>query len=538
MDRHSADKVEPKGGVTLEHLERLRRRSITKLSINAALEHIGTLIDVACDVVSARAADRAIYLLDELAKNDLEDEHGATLEYFRANAWAAKEEASGTKGSWVWEHPEREQQILALSRAAAHPGFAKLDVVRRCQILTNRANQLNVMGRFTEAIEGWDTALRIIPNFAIAQANRSYGLKKYAGLLDEDFERAILLLHAHDGLIAATSTNAIYDSTYPESIKRQFSEDARTYAAVVNLDYIRELENSDVPALGRSKAEKEYRLWCLKHRLFLNPLNDLGSHTKAAYDSLVLPPISEDCNARPNTGLPPPIIGFFNQIKQEYASARFMLYEGLSNTKLHFSDREVRLLNTLDYPVYSLSTERVRSAYRIAYSLLDKIAYFINYYWKLGKNVDRINFKNVWMIEGKTRLLDHFNNYPNWPLRGLFWLSKELFDDQLKKTTGPDAQELHDIRNALEHKFLQVHEGWAWPFLLDGSSSKGLGFSINNDLLEAKAVRVVKMARSAIIQMTMAVGVEEHTRARQTDRLTGALPLWEINDRHKRRDSL
>jgi hypothetical protein len=59
-----------------------------------------------------------------------------------------KESVAGERGSWAWEYPEREQQILALSRAAAHPGFVELDVVRRCQILTNRANQLDVMGRF------------------------------------------------------------------------------------------------------------------------------------------------------------------------------------------------------------------------------------------------------------------------------------------------------------------------------------------------------------------------------------------------------
>jgi hypothetical protein len=93
------------------------------------------------------------------------------------------------------------------------------------------------------------------------------------------------------------------------------------------------------------------------------------------------------------------------------------------------------LFDTLDYPMHSLATERVRTAYRIAYSLLDKVVFLVDHYWKLGKTANRINFKNVWMAEGKPRLLDRFKDYPNWPLRGLFWLSKELFDDQLKHTT-------------------------------------------------------------------------------------------------------
>src|SRR5688572_12024673 len=109
------------------------------------------------------------------------------------------------------------------------------------------------------------------------------------------------------------------------------------------------------------------------------------------------------------------------------------------------------------------------------------------------------------MAEGKTRLLDRFKAYANWPLRGLYWLSKELFDDQLKRTTGADARELHDIRNALEHKYLQVHEGWAWPIMGTPPSAHGLGTSIDSDLLEAKALRVMKMARSALIQLALAI---------------------------------
>ena len=44
---------------------------------------------------------------------------------------------------------------------------------------------------FIDAIEGWDAALRIIPKFAMAQANRGYGLKHYGGLLDDNERRTI-----------------------------------------------------------------------------------------------------------------------------------------------------------------------------------------------------------------------------------------------------------------------------------------------------------------------------------------------------------
>lgn len=522
-----------------EELEKLRERSITKLDADAALDHIGILIDLSHDGGFGRGADRALYLLDELAKRELTAKQGVLIEYFRANAWSLKEEVAGERGSWAWEHPEREQQVLALSRAAAHPGFVELDVIRCCQILTNRASQLDTMGRFIDAIEGWDEALRIIPRFAMAQANRGYGLKHYGGLLDDDRQRAIMLLHAHDALAAANAPGAVYDSVYPDTVLRQIDAAAEACRQAGDLERIRALQDLDGPLLGRSKAERAYRLWCLQRRLFLNPLNDLGAYSTAASDDLVLPPIRERFDERPGVVTPPPVIGFFNQIKQEYVSARFMLYEGLHDTRVHFSDRGVQLFDTLDYPLHGLAAERVRTAFRIAYSLLDKVAFLVDHYWMLGKIADRINFKNVWMVEGKPRLLDRFKAYENWPLRGLYWLSKELFDDELKRTTGEDARQLHDIRNALEHKYLQVYEGWAWELMGSKSSAEGLGLSIDSDLLEAKALRVMKMARSALIQLALAIGVEERTRERaDPDTITGSMPLFVLEDRRKRRDPL
>jgi hypothetical protein len=49
---------------------------------------------------------------------------------------------------WAWEQPDLQEQILHLRRAIAHPGFEALDLLRRCQILTNLANSLNTVGRF------------------------------------------------------------------------------------------------------------------------------------------------------------------------------------------------------------------------------------------------------------------------------------------------------------------------------------------------------------------------------------------------------
>lgn len=512
-------------------------RSITKMTDAEALEHIGQLIDDAFDASFERGAKRALYLLDELSKRELIDTDGAQVEYFRANAWAALSHIANVRRSWSWEAPERQEELLALSRASNHAGFASLDKVRQCQILTNHANLLNTVGRTIDAIATWDAALKIIPSFALARGNRGCGLGDYARMIFDDYERAILALHAFDGLHSSMEEDAFFDSGDPRGAVTYFSGKAKEIAGAVNIDAVREMQNLDQGNAGRSKIERAYRRWCLEHRLFLCPLNDLGWHLAAATDDLMLPPMIEGLNDRSNGHLPPPIVGFFSQMKQEYASARFMLFEGMSSTLVHFSDRGVTLTDTLDYPLYSLASERVRTAFRIAYSLLDKVAFLVDRYWRLGKIPDRVSFKNVWMVEGKACLLPQFEKHDNLPLRGLFWLSKELFDEQLKQTTAADARELHSIRNALEHTYLRVSEGWAKPFMINGTSNGSFGIAIGSDELEAKAIRVVQMARSALFYVSFAIGVEERKkRVNDAGRLIGTMPLYGLDDKRKRRD--
>jgi tetratricopeptide (TPR) repeat protein len=507
------------------------------LSDTNALAHVGELIDESFDASFESGVKRAIFLPDELSKRQLANADAALVEYFRANAWAARSHIAHAGQSWSWEVPEFQEELLALSRAANHLGFVNLDKIRRCQILTNYGNLLSKVGRCIDAIAAWDAALKIIPEFAIALGNRGYGLKVCASMTDDDRNRAILALHGLDSLKAATSKHALFDSGDERSLRAQFAGQVAEFTGALNVDAVRAMQRLNHGNSGTSKQERQYRRWCLEHRLFLSPLNDLGPHLAAASDDLVLPSLAEGLESRANGHLPPPIVGFFSQIKQEYVSARFMLFEGLSSTQVHFSDRGAVLTDTLDYPLYSLASERVRTAFRIAYSLLDKIAFLVDRYWALGKIADRINFKNVWMVESKTRLLPQFEKRENLPLRGLFWLSRELFDDQIKKTTAADARELHSIRNGLEHRYVRVQEELTMPSTIRQIRSDAFGITIGSTELEAKAIRVMRIARSALFYVSFAIGVEERKGSRANPhRVILSMPLHKLADWRKRRD--
>lgn len=511
-----------------------RPSEITELSNDDALNFIGRLIDQAIDSGNSNETSQAFALLDLLAERNLSPEHEVLLHYFTANAWENRIHENGDIQSWAWEQPALQNQLLALRRAISHSSFSSLDKPRQCQILTNFANKLDAAGRFIEAIATWDRAIAIDGRFAMAHGNRGTGLCSFANVL-YDFGHAVIFRFAGvNAFEAATHKEAHFDNEQNKSYRRYFS-DLRAQAAE-GIDFNRAKrvyeDGFKNPRLGRSKKERAYRTWVLQSRLFLNPLNDLGENPIASHDVLTLPNITIIENTSTSAG-PPAIFGMYNQMKQEFVSARFLFFDGITADRPHFSDKGVVIYNTLDYPSYSLAVEKMRAAYRLAYSLFDKVAYFLNHYLGLGHSDSQVNFRNVWYErKGKDPkpLLALFKDRPNWPLRGLFWLSKDLFEPEFKQVMEPEGEALAELRHHLEHKFAQLHESWMAAGIDDDQSYREVGFHIGRDEFAEKTLHVLKLARASLLYLSLAVHREEQIRFPDgSDRHVLSLPLdtWE-----------
>jgi tetratricopeptide (TPR) repeat protein len=300
------------------------------------------------------------------------------------------------------------------------PGFAALPSIRRCQILTNAGNALSFVGRFVEAIELFNKALGIDAAFGHAQGNRAVCLDSYARSLYDDEHVALLLRTAHCDLTAALEVDI------DPGARAMFAPLRDRIGGWLPPDFLRDGMDLESFSLGSSPSEVEYRTWCLREGLFLNPLNDLGPLPIAAHDVLTTPSVVTGLHEGPS------VPGFFNQLKQEYCSARWIYFEATSRESSHFSDVGVLLYNTLDYPAYSLAVEQAKLAYRAAYSLFDKIAYFMNAYARLGIPEKRVTFRTLWYTaqERSKGIRADLAARENWPWRGLHWLSKDLFEDR------------------------------------------------------------------------------------------------------------
>jgi hypothetical protein len=502
----------------------LSDEGVAKLDPQAALDHTGILIDLSMDLGKAEGLERAIKLSDEIGKRQLTCGQRTLLYYFVANAWSGLRTITRVAAgkAWDWEQHEIEEEILCLRRALQGNGFDELPKERKCQALTNLGNALNHVGRIVEAIEYWDQAISEVPTFAMAIGNRGLGRTHYARTLYDKGHSAVLMKCGRADLKLSLS------SEIHKGAREIFQKWRTRIESMLSSEYLEKDVDLHSFSLGNANEEIHYRRWCLENRLFLNPLNDLGPYPISARDILALPPIVVGVDEGPYYP------GYFNQMKQEFVSARYLYYVGVKRKEPHFSDRDVFLCNTLDYPSYALSVEEVKAAFRATYSLFDKIGYFLNHYLGLSIPQKKVTFRTFWYVSQKRGqgLRSEFERRQNWPLRGLFWLGKDLYEDRqgFKDSIQPDARELAELRHHLEHKYLKLHDDfWSGPTASDDKLARSLAdtlsYSVYRRDFEAKTLRLIKMARAALVYLSLAIRSEEQQRARSRSPATKVLEM-------------
>ena len=84
----------------------------------------------------------------------------------------------------------------------------------------------------------------------------------------------------------------------------------------------------------------------------------------------------------------------------------------------------------------------------INYPIQEHLTYNKNLYRKLERKTKNKKFE----------LFSCFKNNENWPLRGLYFLSKDLFDEAFLDVALPESKELAEIRNRVEHRYLTLQK--------------------------------------------------------------------------------
>jgi hypothetical protein len=480
------------------------------------IQKLAMLIDASGDFKEIEGIQRAFNWINLLKKEKLNINQQMILSYFEGNAWNLKRRLGGNLSHLNIEKLI-EKEIFCFRSSIMFASQNDKYSISLCQSYTNLGNLFDEIGRFAEAVEYYNKALEINNQFGMAHGNHGISLFFYARNHYDPGHKHVFLFFAAQSLEQALKI--------PHSLEGNAKSDFEDHLVPIK-KLLGDLKLADIAdmsnhSLGKGKPEQEYRNWCLNKNLFLNPLNDLGKYFIAAQDVLSLPGITV-----PIKEGKPYLFNYFSSMKQEFCTARYLLYKGCIAKSNHYSDKKVLLIDSLDYSIYGYNTELLKLSFRSFYSIFDKISFFINDYFKLSMKERQISFKTIW----NTKLKEKIGGFEhNWPLNGLYWLSKDIYTthEEFRSVIEPEARIWRDYRNCLEHKFLRIG-------LFESKNGQESAIPINytsRDALIASTIRLAKLTRAALIYLSFSIHWEE--RKKEKDGIVPTMPLFPFDDNFK-----
>lgn len=389
-------------------------------------------------------------------------------------------------------------------------------------IYTNYANELLTCGRAIEAIRVYRKAISEDNKFSMCVGNYGRALSFYANIVNDPNHYNILHYYAYQSIKKAVTTP---DANLHEEAKKFFNEMVAKYDSLNIKDFLSSSIAYDEYDLGTIE-ERGYRIWCLKNHLFLNPLNDLiEQDTAFAHDPLTIAQFTEyvdksEAGSRSSV-LPPKWYPMLNQLKEEYIYSRFLCYEGSEKIRqLHYADKDV-LLSNADYNMvnYSIRMEQLKSSFKTLFSIFDQIGFFINEFWGLGFSEKEASAARVFEC----------SHYPtdNIALTALYWSHCE-FTEKFGNADKASERDLKVLRNALEHKFVKVHEyDYSGGLQIEDDSF----YHIGEDQLKTLVLRLLELSREWIIELVYAIGIEESKKGKREDAIN--LNIYDFDDQWK-----
>lgn len=314
----------------------------------------------------------------------------------------------------------------------------------------NYANLLSFrFGRNYESIEFYDKALAIDPNFPLALANKGETLYYLAGFNDINTTN-VIIIDSHFFIKRALDIGMEAGATkhYQEIIAK----------ITEKYQWLREYKYSPCHKsfeVFKNPFKNFHINFCHKNRLFLNPLTIEHTCPAALHDPLKMGDIAINNSVHDNSHR---FQEYLNRLKQEYVFARYLTVQSFYKSKdLSFIDNDNALVDSYSDTINNIYIEHARVAYRVAFSLLDKIALFVNEYYQLGLAPNKIYFGSLSIkkyIAGKN------NKYITPKLISLCPIQNPFLAaiiDLANDFEGEYFSDIREMRRKLEHRFFNIY---------------------------------------------------------------------------------
>lgn len=350
------------------------------------------------------------------------------------------------------------------------------------QNLINLANTLKQLFRFSEALQLYNIVIRENTIYPQAWLNKTSCLEQFDQLLDHRTKK--MITEIIKGYKFACDSTLIPKAWIP-----YYNHKIDYLAKQLNCT------NLDTDELETSKeyfSMSEFRQWCIKENLTLN--------VHGMYCSCI-------ANERDNLTLLEGVISsqnilqyeqYLNRIKAEFSLVRVLYYEAKFTDSSIF-DFESCYSELNEHEIINIRSEKLRTCFRLCFSILDKLAIFLCKYFDLiiQKNTA---FNNFW--HQNKHKIEEKENF------ALIAINSLIYD--LNEKNGKFG--FYKVwRNSLEHHIL---------FLVPDS------FTLSNDSthtyvkiseFESSLQNLLQFTRSAIFSTVFAI-VEDLRQEQPQDR--------------------
>jgi tetratricopeptide (TPR) repeat protein len=449
------------------------------------------LVDIGFGLKDQNIIIQGLNAEEQNLKNQQYSKYKANICYSLANGYLALYELTEKKIGIEAIPQSKNLQKAKLYFREASKFYKEFNFDLKKRVFANYGNCLDALGRGIEAIDAYDHAIAIDNSFSMAIGNKAIALCSFASI-SRKYRDAIYIQAYQD--IKSIINNKDLILAGGLDAKQLFENKLKKIESLFRDQSVltKKINHSKYKISKLTEFEKFYLDFCSTRNLFLN----FHIHHKQCEVAITDPIFIRLITKKGEDDTFCKLAKYVNQTKEDYATARLLLIQSQFKRKdFNNISRRTIFVNTLDYSQFNLYYGLLKSAFKEAYNILDKIAVFINNYYKLGLPEDQIYFTTIWQKDNKIR--NEILKSRNISLYALYDIFQDFRSDYFKK--------IQDIRNASTHRKLVIFDS-----MLTDWDKKDDKHNIGYDTMLSETIKLMRLTKSAIIYLINFVNTEEN----------------------------